>query len=118
MKSQLGDKERLAHILDAIESIERFCEGVDAASFQKNYMLQLAVVKLLEVIGEACNQLSKELKEEHKEVEWKLIIASRNILIHEYFSISYDIVWEAVRSDLPILKRDIKRILEQKFLVR
>jgi uncharacterized protein with HEPN domain len=115
MKSLLGDKERLGHILDAIKSIELFCEGVDMDSFQKNYMLQLAVVKLLEVIGEASNQLSKELKEEHAEIEWKLIIGSRNILIHEYFSISYDIVWEAVQNDLPVLKKQLTKILEQKF---
>jgi uncharacterized protein with HEPN domain len=78
-------------------------------------MLQLAIVKLLEVIGEACNQLSKELKEEHAEIEWGLIVGSRNILIHEYFSISYDIVWEAVQNDLPILKMEITKILKDKF---
>jgi uncharacterized protein with HEPN domain len=115
MRSRLGDKERLGHILDSIKSIELFCEGITFNSFQKNYMLQLAVVKLLEVIGEASSQLSKELREEYSEIEWKLIIGSRNILIHEYFSISYDIVWEAVQNDLPALKKEIVKILGQKF---
>ena len=115
MKSQLSDKERLDHILDAINSIEQFCTGVTPESFQNNYMLQLAVVKLLEVIGEASNHLSKELKDEYSEIEWKLIVGSRNVLIHEYFSISFDIVWEAVQKDIPILKKDIHKIIKGKF---
>lgn len=115
MRGKLGDKERLAHILDAIKSIENFCNGVDEKSFRSNYMLQLAVVKLLEVIGEASSKLSKELREEYRHIEWSLIIGSRNVLAHGYFSISYDIVWEAVQNDLPKLKLDIEKIIKQKF---
>ncbi|MBS1486483.1 MAG: DUF86 domain-containing protein [Bacteroidetes bacterium] len=115
MRSKLGDKERLAHILDSIEFIEIFCKGVDEKSFRSNYMLQLAVVKLLEIIGEASSRLSKELREEYTDIEWPLIIGSRNVLAHEYFSISYDIVWEAVQNDLPKLKRNLQKIIEQRF---
>lgn len=115
MKGSLGDKERLRHLLSAIDSIEIFCEGVDEPAFQNNYMLQLAVVKLLEVIGEASSKISKELREEFADIEWPLIIGSRNILVHEYFAINYDIIWEAVQNDLPKLKNNIKKIIEQKF---
>lgn len=75
----MGDKERLWHILDAIGSIEGFCKEVDEPSFRTNYMLQLAVVKLLEVIGEASARLSNELRDGFKEIEWPLIIRSRNV---------------------------------------
>ena len=115
MKGGLGDKERLGHLLDAIQSIENFCAGVNESAFRSNYMLQLAVVKLLEIIGEASSKLSVELREEYAYVEWPLIIGSRNILVHEYFAVNFDIVWEAVQNDLPKLKIEIKKILEQKF---
>lgn len=115
MKGRLGDRERLGHVLDAIESIEGFCADVNEASFRSNYMLQLAVVKLLEVIGEASAKLTNELRENYPEISWSLIIGSRNILAHQYFAINYDIVWEAVRSDLPELKKAIRKILQQRF---
>ena len=115
MRGSLGDKERLLHILDAIESIEGFCKEIDQTTFRVNYMLQLAVVKLLEVIGEASTRLSQALREEHNEIEWQLIIKSRNVLIHEYFAISYDIIWEAIQTDLPKLTRSVRKILDQKF---
>lgn len=78
-------------------------------------MLQLAVVKLLEVIGEASTRFTKDLRENHKEIEWPVIIRSRNDLVHEYFAVNYDIVWEAVKNDLPKLKFEIKKIIEMKF---
>lgn len=115
MRGRLGDKERLGHLLDAIQSIENFCREVDEQAFRSDYMLQLAIVKLLEIIGEASSKLSNELREEYAHIEWPLIIGSRNILVHEYFTINYDIVWEAVQNDLPRLKLEIKKILEQKF---
>ena len=115
MKGQLGDKERLWHILEAINSIESFCQGIDEEDFQNNYMLQLAVVKLLEVMGEASTRITKELRNEFSQIEWPLIIKSRNVLVHEYFAINYDIIWEAVQNDLPNLKNNLKEILRQKF---
>lgn len=111
MKGGLGDKERLGHLLDAIQSIENFCREVDEPTFRGNYMLQLAVVKLLEIIGEASGKLSEELRKEYGHIEWPLIIGSRNILVHEYFAVNFDIVWEAVQNDLPkIESRNQKNI--------
>jgi uncharacterized protein with HEPN domain len=115
MKGGLGDKERLGHLLDAIRSIENFCKEVDEPTFRSDYMLQLAVVKLLEIIGEASGKLSDELRKEYAHIDWPLIIGSRNIQVHEYFAVNFDIVWEAVQNDLPKLKIEIKKILEQKF---
>ncbi len=115
MKGSLGDKERLLHILDAITSIEGFCNKVDERSFRDNYMLQLAVVKLLEVIGEASAKLSNDIRNEYNQIEWPLIIRSRNVLVHEYFAINLDIIWEAVQKDLPKLKMEVMRIMDQKF---
>lgn len=115
MRGSLGDKERLLYIMDSIGSIEGFCKEVDYPTFCSNYVLQLAVVKLLEVIGEASSRLSKELKSEYKETEWSLIVSSRNVLVHAYFAIKNEIVWEAVQNDLPIPKKEVSKILNQKF---
>jgi uncharacterized protein with HEPN domain len=72
MKGKLGDKERLGHLLDAIQSVENFCKEVNESSFRNNYMLQLAVVKLFEIIGEASSKLSSELRGEYPEINYRL----------------------------------------------
>jgi uncharacterized protein with HEPN domain len=79
-------------------------QGVDYESYTNNYMLRLAVIKLLESTGEAENQLSAELKTEFSEVEWHVLKSVRNILIHEYFGIDYTIVWNSIEENIPELK--------------
>jgi uncharacterized protein with HEPN domain len=110
MKGSQGDKQRLNHILHAIESIEQFFDGISISDFRNNYMLQLAAVKLLENIGEASNKLTPELRQRFPEVNWIVIIRSRNILVHEYFQIDLEIVWETIQQDLPTLKSQIQKI--------
>jgi uncharacterized protein with HEPN domain len=75
-------------------------------------MLRLAVVKLLENIGEAAALISETLKDAYPEVEWAVLKGIRNILVHEYFGIDYDVVWQAIEKDLPRLHARIRRILE------
>lgn len=115
MKSKLGDKERLIHILESIELIEEFTYEVNYDAYQKDMKLRLALVKLLETIGEASAAISEELKEEYDGVEWRVLKTIRNILIHEYFGINYEIVWDSIQFDVPILKEKIKHILDTKF---
>ncbi len=113
MKGSQGDSFRLRHIIEAIESIDRFLVGVSATDFRNNYMLPLAVVKLFENIGEASNRLTPDLRHRFPEVDWVLIIRSRNILMHEYFQIDIDIVWETIQHDLPKLKAQIQKIFTE-----
>ena len=114
MRGSIGDKERLGHILDAINSIQSFTTGITLEKFLDNYMLQLAVIKLLENIGEASNKMSKETRSELSEIDWTIIIRSRNILVHDYFKINLSVIWETIKSDLPVLKQKVEKIYNVK----
>lgn len=78
-------------------------------------MRRLALVKLLENVGEAANAISRELKAEFSEVEWRTLKSVRNILTHEYFGINYEIIWNSIQTDIPPLKQKIEQILAQHF---
>ncbi len=88
MKGRLGDKVRLQHILDAINEVEIYLDGVAYRQFLENSEKCFATIKQIEIIGEACNALSDELKMQHPAVPWKSIIGFRNISIHEYFGVN------------------------------
>jgi uncharacterized protein with HEPN domain len=115
MKSNIGDKQRLQHILQAINDIESFTTGISYDEYAENYMLRLAVVKLFEMIGEASGHLSDNLKEEFSEVEWTVLKGMRNIFVHEYFGIDYEIIWNSVQENLPTLKEKIQKIISVKY---
>ena len=93
MKGSLGDKQRFQHILDSILKIERFIEGAQETDYLNNDMMQPAVERQLEIIGEASAQVSEELKESLNEIEGFKIKAFRNIIAHEYFGVSGKQVW-------------------------
>ncbi|MEM0171820.1 MAG: DUF86 domain-containing protein [Conexivisphaerales archaeon] len=88
------DEAYLRHILDAISKIEKFTEGVTKEIFFENVEKQYAVLRALEIIGEATKNLSRELKKKHREVPWKDIAGMRDKLIHEYFGVNLELVWE------------------------
>jgi len=113
MKNKLTDKDRLFHILDAIKSIEKFTGGITYEGYLDDYKLRLALVKLLEIIGEASNGITSETQEKFSEVEWNVLRCIRNTLVHEYFGIDYDIVWESIKQNIPILKIKIEAIFKE-----
>lgn len=112
MKGTLTDKNRLYHILDAIESIEQFTSGVSYEEYQKDFKLRLALVKLIENIGEASNSISTETQQRFSEVEWEVLNGIRNILVHEYFGIDYEIIWDSIRKNIPTLKVKIQTVID------
>lgn len=111
MRSSLGDKARLNHILDAIMEIESYLNDVDFEIFLKNSMMRFACIKQMEIIGEASNHISEETKTRFSEIEWRQIIGMRNIFVHEYFGIDGRLVWEIIQQDLPELKSKVTAIL-------
>ena len=111
MRSRLGDKARLNHILDAIIEIESYLNDVDFEIFLKNSMMRFACIKQMEIIGEASNHISEKTKTQFSEIEWRQIIGMRNILVHEYFGIDGRLVWEIIQQDLPELKSKVMAIL-------
>lgn len=104
------DDERLRDILDAIAAIKRYAnEGRQA--FNERELIQVWIVHHLQIIGEAANSLSDELVDQYSEVPWAQIIAFRNIVVHEYFRVSLNLVWAIVQNNLPGLKETVDRML-------
>ena len=112
MRSELGDKIRLRHILDAIEEIQMYLASVDFSVFIENSMMRFACIKQMEIIGEASNHLSVELKSKYSDVKWFQIVGMRNVFAHEYFGIDSSLVWEIIKNDIPELKGKIEHILK------
>lgn len=112
MRSELGDKIRLQHIIDAIEEIEKYLVAIDLSIFLENSMMRFACIKQMEIIGEACNHLSVELKSKFSNIEWVQIVGMRNVFAHEYFGIDSRLVWEIIKNDIPELKVKIELILK------
>ncbi len=107
------DKAYLQHILDAISDTERFLEDITQEEFYKNKEKQYAVLRALEIIGEATKNLSKDLRAKYREIPWKDIAGMRDKLIHEYFGVKLELVWGTVKDRLPVLKEQISRILKE-----
>ena len=112
MKGQLSDKARLYHILDAIQSIEAYVEGVSFEDFSSSSEKTFATVKQLEIIGEAANRITETTKNLWSDIEWPKIIALRNILVHEYFIIDHSIIWEIIGDEMISFKIQIEEILD------
>ncbi len=102
MKRSLS--EFLQDILDATTEIEDFVAGVDFVGFMSNREKVLAVVKLLEVIGEAVKQIPHEKRILYPEIPWKSVAGMRDILVHHYWEIDTAVVWTTVQESLPLLK--------------
>jgi uncharacterized protein with HEPN domain len=104
------DRERLRDILEAIERVEKY-SARGRQAFEGDELIQIRIVHHLQVIGEAARTLSAEFTGAHGQVPWSQIVGMRNVLVHNYFGVDTDIVWEAVRRDLPSLKAQLETIL-------
>jgi uncharacterized protein with HEPN domain len=104
------DRIYLRHIVEAIEDIEKYTASGHAA-FMRERMQQDAVIRKLEVIGEAVKQLSPATKARRVDTQWREIGAMRDKMIHEYFGVNLDIIWAAVEHNLPELKQAVKEML-------
>lgn len=110
MRGNIGDKERLGHILDAIAEIESYTANVEFKDFLVNSMMRFASIKQIEIIGEAANFITPATKELFSDIEWKQIVGMRHILIHEYFGVDANLVWQVIVDDIPLLKEAIIRV--------
>jgi len=100
-------------ILEAIERIEEYTERMDIEDFSESSLHQDAVVRNLAIIGEAVKIISLETKEKYSTIDWRKIAGLRDVLIHAYFGIDVDIVWDVVKHKLPELKKQIQQIISE-----
>jgi uncharacterized protein with HEPN domain len=97
-------------IWEAVEKVERYTAGMTKKAFEKDEKTIDAVVRNLGIIGEAASRLPDDFKEEHREIEWGQIVGLRHRIVHEYFGVDLEIVWQIIYSDLPVLKEKLRAI--------
>lgn len=113
--SERDDLVFIKHILESIEAIEEFSAGISKEEIASNRMRQSAIVRELEVIGEAVKNISEKLKNKHPGIKWKAIAGTRDKMIHHYFGVDLNVVWEIIEKDIPLLKKQILEIKEEEF---
>ncbi len=111
--SKRGDKEILMDILEAINRIKIYTNGMDYETFLLDIKTQDAVIRNIEIIGEAVKLLSPKIKEKYNNIPWKDIAGIRDKLIHFYFGINLDIVWDVAKNKVLEIEKSIKEILKE-----
>ncbi|MFQ5974756.1 MAG: DUF86 domain-containing protein [Candidatus Hydrothermarchaeales archaeon] len=107
-----ADQVRMQHMLDSAREALLFVQNKSRSSLDSDRKLTLALVKSIEIIGEAASNVSIECHGDYSNVPWKSIISMRNRLIHAYFDIDLDILWSTVTEDLPPLIEELEKIVE------
>ena len=102
----------LDDILEAIGNVREYTAGLDYGAFARDKKTRDAVVRNLEVIGEAAGHLPEKIRAAAPEIEWRKIVGIRNILIHEYFGVSLPVIWDVVQNKLEPLEKACRKLLE------
>jgi uncharacterized protein with HEPN domain len=113
MKAKKDPKIFLKHILESIGEIEKNTKSLSEDEFSTSITIQDAVVRRLEIIGEAVKNLPRSFRNKNTKIPWKEIAGMRDVLIHEYFGVNIDLVWKIAKKDIPKLKKQITELLEK-----
>lgn len=109
---RLDYRDYLQDILDAVNDIESFVGNMSYEDFKKDKKTLNAVVRSIEIIGEASKNIPGALKAKHKELPWKRMIGMRDKLVHAYFGVDVEILWKAIKEDIPPLRKSIQKMLK------
>lgn len=103
----------ILHIMEAIENIERYVDGMDEAAFLKDDKTHYAVIKMFEIIGEATGHFEDNFKGQFQDIDWQKIKDFRNKLVHDYWEIDFEYVWKVTKKNIPQLKEALLPIYSQ-----
>ncbi|HDL02354.1 MAG TPA: DUF86 domain-containing protein [Candidatus Pacearchaeota archaeon] len=103
----------IEHILENIEKIEQFSKGISKKDLLEDSEKQYAIIRAIEVIGEAIKNLPLSLTKKYSDIPWKEIVGTRDKLIHNYFGVDLDEIWKIIKEDIPDLKKNIKEIIKK-----
>ena len=101
----------IGHIIESIELIERYSEKLTPETFKKDQGMQDAIIRRLEIIGEAVKNIPSAFKAKYSEIPWKQMAGMRDILIHEYFDVDLPLTWAVVKRELPTVKQKLEKLL-------
>lgn len=113
MREQIRDKGRLEHMLEAIDNVIEFTNGVTLEGLSENKILRHAIYHNIQIIGEASYMISKEFKSQHPEVEWRVIEGMRHVLVHDYYKVRVQEAWNIVKDDIPPLRKQIEDCIRE-----
>jgi uncharacterized protein with HEPN domain len=102
----------LLDIIEAIDEIESFVVGINFKEFASNREKILAVVKLLEIIGEATKKIPEDLRDQYPDIPWRAVAGMRDVLVHQYWQVDVEVIWETVVQSLPLLKVVISEMIK------
>jgi len=110
---QQSDTIRIKHMIDAAEEAISFAEGKERKDLDGERMLVLSAIKEIEMIGEAAAKISAEVREKNSQISWNDIVGMRNHLVHGYFDVDLDMLWNTIEHNLPVLVMNLKKILSR-----
>lgn len=112
MKERSRDKMRLEHIAEAIDRLQTHAGDLPEEELRKDVLRYYGIVKNIEIIGEAARMLTDEFKTTYTDVDWRAIAGMRNFLVHEYFNVDEESVFEALHTEIPLLKKQVTHYLD------
>ncbi|MCD5401739.1 DUF86 domain-containing protein [candidate division NPL-UPA2 bacterium] len=107
------NKLYLKDILEAMQAIEEFVEKMDFKEFENSDLVSSAVIRKFEIMGEAVKNIPRDLVQDNPEIPWRRMAGMRDRLIHFYFGVKYDLIWQTIKKEIPYLKPLIQKILEE-----
>ena len=108
-----NDLTFIEHILDSINAIEKFSKNIEKETLINNRLKRSAIIREIEIVGEAVRNISRDLKEKHTNIQWKEIVGTRDKMIHHYFGVDINVVLGIIKNDIPILKKQILKIKKE-----